>query len=70
MEQYDFVGATIIGTVLLGISLTVMLLVNWVQTWVPAYPCTCNTPRRAVAAAATHPCLCVPRRFNERFKNK
>lgn len=32
LEQYDFVGATIIGTVLLGISLVIMLLVNWVQT--------------------------------------
>jgi ABC-type sulfate transport system permease component len=32
LEQYDFMGATIIGTVLLGISLLIMLLVNWIQT--------------------------------------
>ena len=32
LEQYDFMGATIIGTVLLAISLVIMLLVNWVQT--------------------------------------
>jgi len=32
LEQYDFMGATIIGTVLLGISLCIMLLVNWIQT--------------------------------------
>ncbi len=32
LEQYDFTGATIIGTVLLGISLAIMLLVNWIQT--------------------------------------
>lgn len=33
LEQYDFMGATIIGTVLLGISLCIMLLVNWIQTF-------------------------------------
>jgi sulfate transport system permease protein len=32
LEQYDFMGATIIGTVLLGISLIIMLIVNWIQT--------------------------------------
>jgi hypothetical protein len=31
LEQYDFMGATVIGTVLLGISLVIMLLVNWIQ---------------------------------------
>lgn len=33
LEQYDFMGATIIGTVLLGISLAIMLLVNWIQSF-------------------------------------
>ncbi|EFJ47142.1 hypothetical protein VOLCADRAFT_43808, partial [Volvox carteri f. nagariensis] len=31
LEQYDYVGATVIGTVLLGISLTMMLAVNQLQ---------------------------------------
>lgn len=32
LEQYDYVGATVIGTVLLIISLCMMLAVNWLQT--------------------------------------
>jgi len=32
LEQYDYVGATVIGTVLLLISLVLMLGVNWLQT--------------------------------------
>ncbi len=31
LEQYDFVGATVIGTVLLGASLAIMLCVNQLQ---------------------------------------
>ncbi len=31
LEQYDYVGATVIGTVLLLISLTMMLAVNQLQ---------------------------------------
>mmetsp|Transcript_21 Transcript_21/g.47 ORF Transcript_21/g.47 Transcript_21/m.47 type:complete len:364 (-) Transcript_21:405-1496(-) len=33
LEQYDFMGATVIGTVLLAISLVIMLLVNWIQSF-------------------------------------
>ncbi|GLC60361.1 Sulfate permease 1, chloroplastic [Pleodorina starrii] len=33
LEQYDYVGATVIGTVLLGISLTMMLAVNQLQSF-------------------------------------
>ncbi len=33
LEQYDYVGATVIGTVLLGISLIMMLAVNQLQSF-------------------------------------
>lgn len=33
LEQYDYVGATVIGTVLLGISLVMMLCVNQLQQY-------------------------------------
>lgn len=33
LEQYDFMGATIIGTVLLGFSLAIMLCVNQLQSY-------------------------------------
>lgn len=33
LEQYDYAGATVIGTVLLGISLVVLLLINLLQAW-------------------------------------
>ncbi|WIA10956.1 hypothetical protein OEZ86_000924 [Tetradesmus obliquus] len=33
LEQYDFVGATVIGTVLLLISLVMMVGVNWLQSY-------------------------------------
>jgi sulfate transport system permease protein len=32
LEQYDFVGATVVGTVLLLISLVLMVAVNWLQS--------------------------------------
>lgn len=42
LEQYDFLGATVIGTVLLGASLVIMLLVNWIQRQVrPTTSCSC-----------------------------
>lgn len=33
LEQYDFVGATVVGTVLLLISLVMMVGVNWLQSY-------------------------------------
>jgi sulfate transport system permease protein len=33
LEQYDYSGATVIGTVLLAISLLVLLLINLLQAW-------------------------------------
>lgn len=33
LEQYDYTGATVIGTVLLLVSLVLLLLINWLQQW-------------------------------------
>jgi sulfate/thiosulfate transport system permease protein len=33
LEQYDITGATIIGVVLLGISLALLLVINILQAW-------------------------------------
>lgn len=33
LEQYDYSGATVIGTVLLGISLLILLAINLLQVW-------------------------------------
>ncbi len=33
LEQYDYTGATVIGTVLLVISLVMLLGINWLQAW-------------------------------------
>lgn len=33
LEQYDYSGATVIGTVLLAISLLVLLIINLLQAW-------------------------------------
>jgi len=33
LEQYDYAGATVIGTVLLLISLVVLLIINLLQVW-------------------------------------
>lgn len=33
LEQYDYTGATVIGTVLLLISLFMLLGINWLQAW-------------------------------------
>lgn len=33
LEQYDYSGATVIGTVLLGISLLILLAINFLQAW-------------------------------------
>ncbi|HIK26526.1 MAG: sulfate ABC transporter permease subunit CysT [Oscillatoriaceae bacterium SKW80] len=33
LEQYDYSGATVIGTVLLGISLLMLLVINLLQAW-------------------------------------
>lgn len=33
LEQYDYSGATVIGTVVLGISLCLLLGINWIQSW-------------------------------------
>jgi sulfate transport system permease protein len=33
LEQYDYSGATVIGTVLLGISLLILLAINLLQSW-------------------------------------
>ena len=37
LEQYDYPGATVIGTVLLGISLFILLLINLLQAWGKRY---------------------------------
>ncbi len=37
LEQYDYAGATVIGTVLLGISLLILLAINLLQTWGKRY---------------------------------
>jgi sulfate/thiosulfate transport system permease protein len=37
LENYDIVGATAIGTVLLMISLILLLLINWLQAWGQRY---------------------------------
>jgi sulfate transport system permease protein len=33
LEQYDYSGATVIGTVVLLISLILLLSINWIQAW-------------------------------------
>lgn len=33
LEQYDYAGATVIGTVLLLVSLTILLVINGLQQW-------------------------------------
>jgi sulfate/thiosulfate transport system permease protein len=33
LENYDLAGATVIGTVLLIISLVMLFLINWLQSW-------------------------------------
>jgi sulfate transport system permease protein len=33
LEQYDYAGATVIGAVLLGISLVLLLMINLLQAW-------------------------------------
>jgi sulfate/thiosulfate transport system permease protein len=33
LEQYDYVGATVIGTVLLVISLAILVAINFLQAW-------------------------------------
>jgi sulfate/thiosulfate transport system permease protein len=33
LEQFDYSGATVIGTVLLGISLLILLIINVLQAW-------------------------------------
>lgn len=37
LEQYDYSGATVIGTVLLAISLLVLLIINLLQAWGQRY---------------------------------
>lgn len=37
LEEYDYVGATVIGTVLLLISLILLLLINFLQQWGSSY---------------------------------
>ncbi len=37
LEQYDYAGATAIGTVLLGISLIGLFGINWLQAWGQRY---------------------------------
>jgi sulfate/thiosulfate transport system permease protein len=37
LEQYDYAGATAIGTVLLGISLLLLLAINFLQAWTKRY---------------------------------
>jgi sulfate transport system permease protein len=37
LEQYDYVGATVIGTVLLFISLVLLLIINLLQQWGKRY---------------------------------
>lgn len=33
LEQYDYTGATVIGAVLLLVSLIMLLIINWLQQW-------------------------------------
>ena len=33
LEQYDYAGATVIGTFMLGISLTMLFAINLLQSW-------------------------------------
>ena len=33
LEQYDYAGATVIGAVLLGLSLSLLILINLLQAW-------------------------------------
>ncbi|MDF5739968.1 MULTISPECIES: sulfate ABC transporter permease subunit CysT [unclassified Nostoc] len=37
LEQYDYSGATVIGIVLLSISLVLLLAINFLQTWARRY---------------------------------
>jgi sulfate transport system permease protein len=37
LEQYDYSGATVIGVVLLGISLILLLAINFLQAWARRY---------------------------------
>jgi sulfate/thiosulfate transport system permease protein len=37
LENYDLAGATVIGTVLLVISLVMLILINWLQSWGKRY---------------------------------
>ncbi|MFN7715345.1 MAG: sulfate ABC transporter permease subunit CysT [Pseudanabaenaceae cyanobacterium] len=37
LEQYDYVGATVIGMVLLGLSLIILLSINLIQAWGQRY---------------------------------
>jgi len=37
LEQYDYAGATVIGAVLLGISLVSLFWINWLQAWGQRY---------------------------------
>jgi sulfate/thiosulfate transport system permease protein len=37
LEQYDYAGATVIGTVLLGISLVMLVMINVLQGWGKRY---------------------------------
>jgi sulfate/thiosulfate transport system permease protein len=37
LEQYDYSGATVIGVVLLGISLVLLLAINFLQAWSRRY---------------------------------
>jgi sulfate/thiosulfate transport system permease protein len=37
LEAYDYAGATVIGTVLLGISLLILLMINLLQAWGQRY---------------------------------
>jgi sulfate transport system permease protein len=37
LEQYDYAGATVIGVVLLGISLVLLLAINFLQAWARRY---------------------------------
>ncbi|NJO51500.1 MAG: ABC transporter permease subunit, partial [Leptolyngbyaceae cyanobacterium RM2_2_4] len=33
LEQYDYAGATVIGSVMLGASLVILLAINLLQAW-------------------------------------
>ncbi len=37
LEQYDYSGATVIGTIVLSISLFLLLVINWIQSWNKKY---------------------------------